>query len=180
MVFKKIIFQNSYVELETPPLHGENHLKFPFWLFERFPYFLLKRMFDDFDNRDKCRNQAFWETIYTLLAFLWFFKIILQTKTTLFSLPLFLCPSVCLLDREFVRVGFLEWTALFMWAFLSAFEGAPFEYVCLCVSVSEVCVFFEHVCLNWRVIFCSPDYVLVWIFLCFCARRCWSFFLEDQ
>ena len=22
-----------------PPLHGENHLKFPFWLFEPFPYF---------------------------------------------------------------------------------------------------------------------------------------------
>ena len=38
MVFKKIIFQNRYVELETlPPLHGENHLKFPFLLFEPFP-----------------------------------------------------------------------------------------------------------------------------------------------
>ena len=31
-------------------------------------------------------NQAFWGAIYTLLAFLWFFKIILQTKATLFSL----------------------------------------------------------------------------------------------
>ena len=29
MVFKKIIFQNRYVEL--PPLHGKSHLKFPFW-----------------------------------------------------------------------------------------------------------------------------------------------------
>ena len=37
MVFKKIIFQNRYVELETLLLHGENHLKFPFWLFEYFP-----------------------------------------------------------------------------------------------------------------------------------------------
>ena len=31
-------------------------------------------------------NQAFWEAINTLLAFLWFFNIILQTKVTLFSL----------------------------------------------------------------------------------------------
>ena len=31
MLLKKIIFQNRYVELETPPpLHGKNHLKFPF------------------------------------------------------------------------------------------------------------------------------------------------------
>ena len=38
MVLKKIIFQNRYVELETlPPLHGENHLKFPFWLMEPLP-----------------------------------------------------------------------------------------------------------------------------------------------
>ena len=44
MVFKKIIFQNRYVALETPsrppPLHGKCHLKFPFWLFDSFPYFL--------------------------------------------------------------------------------------------------------------------------------------------
>ena len=26
----KIIFQNRYVALETPPLHGKCHLKFPF------------------------------------------------------------------------------------------------------------------------------------------------------
>ena len=39
MVFKKISFQNRYVELETPPpLHGKNHLKFPFWLFDALPY----------------------------------------------------------------------------------------------------------------------------------------------
>ena len=39
MVFKKIIFQNRYVELETPPrIHGKNHLKFLFWLFETVPY----------------------------------------------------------------------------------------------------------------------------------------------
>ena len=39
MVFKKIIFQNRYVALETPsrPLHGKCHLKFPFWLFDSFP-----------------------------------------------------------------------------------------------------------------------------------------------
>ena len=42
MVFKKIIFQNRYVALETPsrpppPLHGKYHLKFPFWLFAPFP-----------------------------------------------------------------------------------------------------------------------------------------------
>ena len=41
MVFKKIIFQNRYVALETPsrppPLHGKCHLKFPFWFFEPFP-----------------------------------------------------------------------------------------------------------------------------------------------
>ena len=37
MVFKKIIFQNRYVELETPPLHGKIHLKFPFWLLEHLP-----------------------------------------------------------------------------------------------------------------------------------------------
>ena len=37
MVFKKIIFQNRYVALETPPLHGKNHLRFPFWLFELEP-----------------------------------------------------------------------------------------------------------------------------------------------
>ena len=30
MVFKKIIFQNRYVELETPPLHGKNILNFHF------------------------------------------------------------------------------------------------------------------------------------------------------
>ena len=31
MVSKKIIFQNRYVELETPlPLHGKNHLNFHF------------------------------------------------------------------------------------------------------------------------------------------------------
>ena len=31
--FKKIISQNRYVELETPPpLHGKKHLKFPFWI----------------------------------------------------------------------------------------------------------------------------------------------------
>ena len=34
---KKILFQNRYVELETPPLHGKTHLKFPFWLFAPFP-----------------------------------------------------------------------------------------------------------------------------------------------
>ena len=38
---KKIIFQNRYVALETPsrppPLHGKNHLKFPFWSLEPFP-----------------------------------------------------------------------------------------------------------------------------------------------
>ena len=34
---KKIIFQNRYVELETP-LHGENHPKFPFLLFAYLPY----------------------------------------------------------------------------------------------------------------------------------------------
>ena len=45
MVFKKIIFQNRYVELETPhPLHGKNHLKFPFWLFEYLPYFALRKL----------------------------------------------------------------------------------------------------------------------------------------
>ena len=33
--FKKIIFQNRYVEL--PPLHGKSHLKFPFRFFEPFP-----------------------------------------------------------------------------------------------------------------------------------------------
>ena len=42
MVFKKIIFQNRYVALETPSrppsLHGKNHLKFPFWLFDTLPY----------------------------------------------------------------------------------------------------------------------------------------------
>ena len=38
MVFKKIIFQNRYVALETPPLHGKCHLKFPFWLSAHFPY----------------------------------------------------------------------------------------------------------------------------------------------
>ena len=41
MVFKKIIFQNRYVALETPsrppPLHGKYHLKFPFWFFEYLP-----------------------------------------------------------------------------------------------------------------------------------------------
>ena len=51
MVFKKIIFQNRYVALETPsrspPLHGKNHLKFPFWLLEPFPYLFtcLERRF---------------------------------------------------------------------------------------------------------------------------------------
>ena len=40
---KKSIFQNRYVALETPsrpplPLHGKNHLKFPFWLFDNLPY----------------------------------------------------------------------------------------------------------------------------------------------
>ena len=44
MVFKKIIFQNRYVALETPsrppPLHGKCHLKFPFWLFEPVPKLL--------------------------------------------------------------------------------------------------------------------------------------------
>ena len=43
MVFKKIIFQNRYVALETPsrppaPLHGKYHLKFPFWLSAPLPY----------------------------------------------------------------------------------------------------------------------------------------------
>ena len=37
----KIIFQNRYVALETPPrpppLHGKCHLKFPFWFFESVP-----------------------------------------------------------------------------------------------------------------------------------------------
>ena len=42
MVFKKIIFQNRYVALETPsrpppPLHGKCHLKFPFWFFDSVP-----------------------------------------------------------------------------------------------------------------------------------------------
>ena len=38
MVFEQIIFQNRYVELETPPpLHGKIHLKFPFWLFAPLP-----------------------------------------------------------------------------------------------------------------------------------------------
>ena len=41
MVFKKIIFQNRYVALETPwrptPLHGKCHLKFPFWFFAHLP-----------------------------------------------------------------------------------------------------------------------------------------------
>ena len=36
--------RNRYVALETPlippPLHGKNHLKFPFWLFEPLPKFL--------------------------------------------------------------------------------------------------------------------------------------------
>ena len=35
---KKIIFQNRYGELETPPpLHGKKHLKFPFWLLAPLP-----------------------------------------------------------------------------------------------------------------------------------------------
>ena len=34
--------------------------------------FLFKRMFDFFDNRDKCRNPGFLRG-NTLLAFLWFF-----------------------------------------------------------------------------------------------------------
>ena len=44
MVFKKIIFQNRYVALETPstpppppPRHGKYHLKFPFWLSAHLP-----------------------------------------------------------------------------------------------------------------------------------------------
>ena len=38
MVFKKIIFQNRYVELETlPPFMEKKHLKFPFWLFASLP-----------------------------------------------------------------------------------------------------------------------------------------------
>ena len=34
-----MVFQNRYMGIETPPhpLHGKNHLKFPFWLFEPLP-----------------------------------------------------------------------------------------------------------------------------------------------
>ena len=46
MVFKKIIFQNRYVALETPsrppPLHGKCHFKFPFWLLAIVPYVAWK------------------------------------------------------------------------------------------------------------------------------------------
>ena len=38
---RKIIFQNRYVALETPPLHGKYHLKFPFWLLAPFPKAVL-------------------------------------------------------------------------------------------------------------------------------------------
>ena len=48
MVFKKIIFQNRYVALETPsrphPLHGKCHLKFPFWFFDYLPYFFSEKV----------------------------------------------------------------------------------------------------------------------------------------
>ena len=37
MFFKKIIFQNTYVELGTPPPSWKIHLKFPFWLFDYLP-----------------------------------------------------------------------------------------------------------------------------------------------
>ena len=33
----KIIFQNTFMARETPPLHGKCHLKFPFCFFEPFP-----------------------------------------------------------------------------------------------------------------------------------------------
>ena len=33
----KIIFQNRYMALETPPLHGKCHLKFPFWFSAPLP-----------------------------------------------------------------------------------------------------------------------------------------------
>ena len=56
MVFKKIIFQNRYVALETPsrlpPLHGKYHLKFPFWLLAPFPYLSLSLYLISCDNCD--------------------------------------------------------------------------------------------------------------------------------
>ena len=38
MVFKKIIFRIGMWHSRPPHLHGKNHLKFPFWLFEPLPY----------------------------------------------------------------------------------------------------------------------------------------------
>ena len=68
MVFKKIIFQNRYVALETPsrpprdppPLHGKYHLKFPFWLLEPLPKLAYKRL--------SCltRKTEFWQTSTTI------------------------------------------------------------------------------------------------------------------
>ena len=52
MFFWKIIFQNRYVELETPPPSWKKHLKLPFWLFEYLPNNTFKKNTIFLNNSD--------------------------------------------------------------------------------------------------------------------------------
>ena len=71
MVFKKIIFQNRYVALETPPrpppLHGKYHLKFPFWLFAHLPNLKYKYYPCMITNANANENIVFVPDIRTFL-----------------------------------------------------------------------------------------------------------------
>ena len=66
--FQKIIFQNRYVEIETPP-QGKNHLKFPFWLFDYPP---KKEHRDKCDRKDKINLTETW-TFREKLMILWIY-----------------------------------------------------------------------------------------------------------
>ena len=117
MVFKKIIFQNRYVALETasrpPPLHSKYHLKFPFWLLEHLSKTTSKEKVDrtsrsvsrsGSNTSDKCFQRListtqylgcklFWWKTLAIIVWLWapeeiFLKIYFKLCISSFSLKL--------------------------------------------------------------------------------------------
>ena len=71
MVFKKNHFSELVCGTRDPPLHGENHLKYPFWLFEPLPNvnyrlwqpWLMKRLIKKIDMDSHNLLGLFWNNL---------------------------------------------------------------------------------------------------------------------
>ena len=71
MVFKKNHFSELVCGTRDPPLHGENHLKYPFWLFEPLPNvnyrlwqpWLMKRLIKKIDMDSNYLLGLFWNIL---------------------------------------------------------------------------------------------------------------------